>query len=369
MFRRRRATAGLVAAVLAAGVIIALVFAAGKGSNGNNATSGSTTTVQHGNRHAPHIKQAVAHLALCPLTGARPTHGKVPDRPAVAVKIGNEPYGARPQSGLNEADIVYDTPAEGFIQRYMAVYQCSQASSIGPTRSVRWVDWQILSAFTGRPILAYAGGIIPDTSVVQGLPYLRSADLLGAQYSAGIRITSRVPPDNLYTSTEALLKLFPGAGPPKPVFRYSSSFSPLAKPVSTLAINFSPGTDAGWTWSPAKKLFLHSYSGSPDIDALTGQQVSTTNIFVQVVKFHYGPYQESPGGTGDVESQVIGSGKGWILRGGREVPVTWHRPTASSMTTFTDAAGHAVALAPGRTWVEIVLDIVANQPGAITFTP
>ena len=91
---------------------------------------------------------AVAAVAgpRCPLTDApAPGVKTIPDRPALLVKIGNEPDGARPQSGLNEADIVFDTPAEGFIMRYVAVYQCKNAPIIGPTRSVRWVDWNMVA--------------------------------------------------------------------------------------------------------------------------------------------------------------------------------------------------------------------------------
>ena len=359
--RRRHTGAVLTASALLIVVAVAVALLVTRAGGHKTASGGSQ-------RHHHHRSHSAAP-DRCPLTDLRPPTGKVPDRPALAVKIGNEPVGARPQSGLNEADIVYDTPAEGFIMRYIAVYQCTAASAVGPTRSVRWVDWHILANFTGRPILAFAGGINPDVSVVSALPWLRTADLLGAQYGAGYRTTNRVPPDNLYTSTSTLWGLFKGGAPPRPVFQYSSAKPSGATPVSKLAIDFSAGTDAEWTWDAAAGQFLHSYSGVPDIDALTGKQVSTTNIVVQVVHYRYGPYPESPGSTGDVESQVTGSGRGWVLRNGVEIPVTWHRPAAADATTFTDAAGHAVLLAPGRTWVEIVLDTIANSPGSITFTP
>ncbi|MGH9304731.1 MAG: DUF3048 domain-containing protein, partial [Acidimicrobiales bacterium] len=118
-FRRRRLAALGIAIVVVGGVAGGLV-----------ATSGGAPTHNRGRRHHP-----VVVAKLCPLTGLAPASGTVPDRPALAVKIGNEPEGARPQSGLNEADIVYDTPAEGFVMRYMAVYQCNDARAIGPVRS------------------------------------------------------------------------------------------------------------------------------------------------------------------------------------------------------------------------------------------
>jgi hypothetical protein len=305
-------------------------------------------------------------VARCPLTDLPAPSSIVPDRPALAVKIGNEPEGARPQSGLNEADVVYDTPAEGFVMRYIAVYQCTNAASIGPTRSLRWVDWHIMAAY-GHPILAFAGGINPDVDTVMSLGWLHPADLLEGAQAAAHRIASRVPPDNLYTSTAALYGLFPHVtGPPAPVFDFTRSLPASASRIASFGVNFSYDTDVVWKWDAAAGAWLHTYSGVPDVDALTGQPVTATNVVVEIVHYTIGPYIESPGGSGDIESQTVGSGAGYVLRGGKAIAVTWHRAALSRPTRFTDAAGQAVGLAPGRTWVEIVPDTVA---GSITFNP
>lgn len=352
VYRRRQLVAAGVLAAVTAGIILAIV----------EGGPGASKPPHHHHTTPP------AHADTCPLTGVRPPGGHVPDRPALAVKIGNEPSGARPQSGLNEADIVYDTPAEGFIMRYMAVYQCNEAASIGPTRSVRWVDWHILQQF-GHPVLAFAGGINPNLSTVAGLSWLKGLDLLQLAPPAATRITSRVPPENLYTATSALWALDASNKTlPPAVFKFGPSLPAGAQAASSVAINFSTGTDVVWKWDPSAGVFLHTYSGQQDVDALTHQPVSATNVVIQIVSYKYGPYIESPGGTGDVESQTVGSGRGYVLRGGKEVRVTWHRAGLSSPTTFTDAAGHAVTLAPGRTWVELVLNTVAAQRGAIVIT-
>jgi hypothetical protein len=343
--------------VLVVALVLLLVIGIGGGGKPKSSATVPGTTVPKVARN------------LCPLTGLPAPGGKVPQRPAVAVKVGNEPEGARPQSGLDEADIVYDTPAEGFIMRYIAVYQCQSASSIGPTRSVRWVDWHILPQL-GKPILAFAGGIDPDVSTVDQLPWLEPADLLTSAQGAGTRITSRVPPDNLYTSTAALLALYPADKTvPSPVFAYTAALPHGASPAAKLSIDFSPGTDVVWEWDASAGAWLHTYSGAVDTDALTGKPVTATNVVVTVVHYTFGPYIESAGGTGDVESVTNGSGSGWILRNGAAIKVTWHRASFESPLTFTDAAGQTVGLAPGRTWVEIVPDTVAGAPGALTVTP
>lgn len=301
----------------------------------------------------------------CPLTDLPAPGGHVPQRPALAIKVGNEPEGARPQSGLNEADIVYDTPAEGFIMRYVAVYQCNGAASVGPTRSLRWVDWHIMAAF-GHPIIAFAGGIIPDVNTLDSLGWIHPADLLAGAASASYRTTNRVAPDNLYASTAKLWALFPSdKTPPRPVFSYGGPLPAAAGRATSLSIDYSPGTDVVWKWDAGGGVWVHTYSGVTDVDALTNQPVTTTNIVVEIVHYHFGPYQESPGSTGDFESQTIGSGRGYVLRGGKSIAVTWHRPAASSPTTFTDSAGRAVTLAPGRTWVELVPDTTASSPGRL----
>jgi hypothetical protein len=298
----------------------------------------------------------------CPLTDLPAPATGVPNRPALGVKIGNEPLGARPQSGLNEADVVFDTPAEGFIMRYIAVYQCNPATSIGPTRSLRFVDWHLMREFI-HPILAFAGGINPDVNEAQSLGWLTAANLLEGAQAAGTRISSRSAPDNLYTSTSALYSLYPkDVGAPKPIFSYSSKIPATASPASTLSIDFSSGTDVVWKWDPSTSLWLHTYSGSQDVDAATSEPVSAANIIVEVVHYSIGPYLESPGGSGDIESQTVGSGAGWVLRNGKAIKVTWHRTNLIDPTTFTDSNNSNVSLTPGRTWVEIVTN---SQAGSI----
>ena len=73
-----------------------------------------------------------AATATCPLTGQPvPGGGPVPQRPALAVKVDNYPA-ARPQSGLDKADVIYEEPVEGGITRYAAVFQCQEATLVGP---------------------------------------------------------------------------------------------------------------------------------------------------------------------------------------------------------------------------------------------
>jgi hypothetical protein len=347
--------AGVVAAATAA--VVGAFVASGNGepvARPHTAVVSSTTTTT--------MKRRVLRtLARCPLTDLPAAYGIVPHRPAVFVKIGNEPGPARPQSGLNEADIVFDTPAEGFIMRYMAVYQCGGAPRIGPTRSVRWVDYHLAPQF-GDSVIAFAGGIDPNLQAVATTPGIIPANLLGAQATAGYRTTDRSPPDNLYTSTEPLYALAdPHAEPPKPVFDYTPALPAGAAPLESAELNFSPGTDVTWTWQPATKSWLHTYAGVPDIDALTNQPVTATNIVVEIVSYSLGPFIESTGGSGDIQSSTTGTGIGYVLRDGHYTPVKWSRATTTATTKFTTANGRPVGLAPGRTWIELITTTQASD--------
>ena len=104
-----------------------------------------------------------------------------------------------------------------------------------------------------------------------------------------------------------------------------------------------------------------------DVDALTNQPVTTTNIVIEIVPYTIGPYIESAGGSGDIQSQTTGTGQGYVLRGGRYIPITWSRADLADPTKFTAANGLPVGLAPGRTWVEIMTNTQAS--GGIHFTP
>jgi len=355
--RGQRVIAGAVVVVVV-GAVLAIVLTSGGNKNHPSASSTTSST-----------STTPVSTTICPLTDTPAPGGHVPDRPALLVKIGNEPEGARPQSGLNEADIVFDTPAEGFIMRYVAVYQCNSASLIGPTRSLRWIDYRMVAKLFGSPIIAFAGGINPNIDAAESLKWLHTVDLLDEGPPVANRISSRVPPDNLYTSTSALYGLYKTATtPPEPIFDYSASTPSAMSPVTSFGIDFSYGTDVVWRWQAASKDWLHTYSGSPDTDTLTNQAVTTTNIAVMIVHYRFGPYVESIGGSGDVESYLQGSGTGYVLRDGRDVKVTWHRKTQYGKITFTDAAGNEIDLAPGRTWVEIVPITQAEAPGGITIT-
>ncbi len=335
----------VVAAVLVLGAGIALAVTSG----------GGTKKAAHA-ASAPNIPATTASPSgpVCPLTGLPAPGGQVPQRPALAVKIDDYPD-ARPQTGLSQADIVFDEPVEGGITRFAAVFQCQSPALIGPIRSARAVDVQILDQLS-RPILVHVGGIDPV------LDLLRSANLTDFDLRTHGSIVQTVPgreaPYDTYISAAAGWGLEPSdTTPPTPLFTYSPT-APSGTPITSIHIPFSGTNNALWTWNASSGHWLLSYSGTPAMLS-NGEQIATTNIVVQTVHVTYGPWLENSEGGLEVQSQMTGSGPLTVLRNGVAVTGTWQRAAVDDHTTLTATNGTPIALQPGQTWVEIVPSTVS----------
>ncbi len=354
--KQRLAAGAGVATAVALVIVLSVVTASGDPSHhrGGSTSSSSSSSSSSSTSTSPR-----PHLAsdLCPLTGVRARGGHVPARPALGVKIGNDPS-SRPQSGLPNADIVYEEMAEGGITRYLAIFQCNAAAALGPARSVRWDDWHILASY-GHPILAFSGGINQWDAVVASLKWLHDAN--GSIYptsNAYYRTTDRVPPWNYYSSTKALYALFAHAkDAPPPQFGYSSSPPAAATTAAGVTIGgFATGENVVWRWDGARKAFMRYYEAdgvsTADRDA-GGQQLSAANVVVETVATRRGPYAES-GTVPDVESITEGHGNAYIFRNGKVESGTWSCPKYGDVTKYRFSNGSAMTLSPGHTWVELV---------------
>ena len=340
--------------VLAVAGLAGLVLAACSNSPRPLHTSPSTSTTTTSTTAAPVV------VPTCPLTGTPvPGGGPVPQRPALAVKIDNYPA-ARPQSGMDKADVIFEEPVEGAITRYVAVFQCQDAPLVGPIRSARNIDIGILGQL-GTPLLAHVGGIDPVLANIEASP-LVNVDLMDYG-SLETHPAGRVAPYDTYSTTAQLWSTHPTlTTPPQPLFTYSSK-TPKGTPVSSVTIDFSGTSDATWNYNPATTDFLRFYNGTtPDMLA-DGVQNSAANVIVQYVQISYGPWLENSEGGLEVQADLYpnASGVADVFRGGTEITGTWSRSTLGSPTQFLTASGAPIPLQPGQTWVELV-------PNTITAT-
>jgi hypothetical protein len=274
------------------------------------------------------------------------------------MKVDNYPA-ARPQSGLDKADVVFEEPVEGSITRLVAVFQCQDAASVGPLRSARAVDVQILGQLS-HPVFVHVGGIQP---VLQQLAQAQLTDVDALTNGSVVtQDPARVAPYSTYGSTAAGWRQDSGdTTPPAPIFSYRSNV-PAGSAVASVHIPYSPTNDVTWTWDAAAGRWALAWSGKPATVAGDGQ-VTTTNLVVQTVHVTLGPWLENDVGGLEVQSKMTGAGPLEVFRDGRRIPGTWHRSSLSSPTTLTASDGSTIALAPGPTWVEIVPDTVSVSTG------
>ena len=287
--------------------------------------------------------------AKCPLSGEPAPGGKVPDRPALAVMVDNYPS-ARPQRGIQNADIVFEQPVEAFITRWVVVFQCHESNLVGDIRSARYMDLGILSQLS-KPLYAHAGAIIPTDNALAA-----SSNLIDENVFSNPQVIQHLPgryaPYDTFASTSALWGLHPGdRTPPRPLFTYSAT-PPHGTPATQAHIPISSYADIRWQYDPSTKQYLLSYSGTPAMLA-DGRQISAANVVVQFVHVYNGPYVEDAEGAYGVRANFIGSGPLIVFRNGIQVKGTWSRTSQTSPTRLLASDGSTINLQPGLTWVEI----------------
>jgi hypothetical protein len=192
---------------------------------------------------------------LSPFTGEQVHRLK----PVLVVKIGNT-VPERPATGLARADIVYLIPVEGGLSRIMAVFSSHYPRVIGPVRSARQDDLQLLRQF-GRPAFAWSGAQPRLVPVVQ---HSRIVDLYAATASGYFRTVDRVEPYNLYADTRTLLKQARHASVARNIgFRFGPP-PPGGHPRKAESVSY-PAASFRFRWSRAKDRWLIWMDGSPAI--------------------------------------------------------------------------------------------------------
>lgn len=288
-----------------------------------------------------------------PLTGLPITDPATAARPALSVKISNE-AGAFPQAGLDAADVVYEEIIEGDETRYLAIFQSQNADPLGPVRSVRPTDPDLIAPFGG--LFGYSGGTERFVTILRATPGITDVGASNASGAYFERKVHRVSWQNHYTSTERLYAQAPPAlAPPQRFSPFLPPGQPFAPPGASPALELSVpfgATTAQWEWDAAGGVWNRSHSGDADI-LESGQRVTATTVIVQ-----FAPYDPVDGAT-DVtgalvyDAQLVGTGEAWVLANGRLVKGKWSKAAQTDVTSYTDDLGAPIALPAGRTWVEL----------------
>jgi hypothetical protein len=282
-----------------------------------------------------------------PLTGLPKADAAAGSWPAMVVKIDNNSR-ARPQSGLNAADIVFEEIVEAQT-RFAAVFHSQGSDPVGPIRSGRTQDIDLLGSLN-KPLFVWSGGNDGVTSAIQNSDLVDLSAQHNEVYSGGgfYRSSERSSPHNLYAQTSMLWTLAPAdSAPPPQQFQYLLAGATAVGEASAGVDLVMDGLDVGWRYDAATGRYLRTTEGQPHLDAATGQ-ISSANVIVMVVV-----YDPKPGGAGSPQAQTIGSGEVFVFTGGVLVRGTWSRADRLSPIVLTDASGQPILLTPGNTWVEL----------------
>ncbi|KQX65687.1 hypothetical protein ASD06_08645 [Angustibacter sp. Root456] len=291
---------------------------------------------------------------VAPLTGLHVA--KVAAQPALVVKIENS-SAARPQVGLDRADLVVEELVEGGITRFAAMFQSRRAASVGtvgPVRSLRDVDAAI--AGPTRGLLASSGG----AAVV--LRRLRKApvQLVLPSRSAYFRSKSRPAPHNLYARADRLWAAADRAhrAPPPPYLPWAADAATAStsgagsRPASRLLLTFSRAAHPRWAYDAGSRRWLRSEGGTPS-KVVSGARLAAQNVVVLRVRTRDAGYRD-PVGNPVPETVLTGTGSALVLSGGRQVAGRWSKASPYAPLTLTTSSGAPLTVAPGTTWLELV---------------
>jgi hypothetical protein len=280
-----------------------------------------------------------------PTTSSLPPPPKPRTSPVLAVKIDNVSR-ARPQTGVGSADVVYVEPVEGGLTRLVAIYAGRAPAVVGPVRSARRTDIQLLAQY-GRPVLAFSGAA-PEL-----LPSLRAADIVKAPPARAPRAFhrngARPAPHNMFVRPANLPRgARAPAWPPLQVGAAPGGGQPTARQeVGFQAARYT------FTWSARAHRWLVSLDGRPLISTESGRVAPATVVIQRVKVTAREPIEDASGAVSPV-AETVGHGRAYVLRDGRRFTGTWSRPVLSAPTRFHTVAGLDLPLARGPVWVLLV---------------
>ena len=351
-------------AILASGLVVTAAACSGTRAEGPPTTDASTTaapttdvstTAAATTTRAPTTtttakptttterRRVRAEPARMTLTGVPLAYGqKPPNRPALVAKIDNV-GAARPQTGLNQADVVFEEIVEARLTRFAAVFHSQGSNPVGPIRSGRTQDVDLLSGLN-QPLFLWSGGNPGVTAAID------NSDFISINHSGGgggFYRTDRPAPHNLYNTTDAVwAQTTPEAGRPSPLFRY---FLPREEPRGQLTswlevqVGINP---VRWDWSPQCRCYLRAQYGSSH--DLTDGQATADNVVVLVTG-----YRPSYVDSRSPEAITVGEGKAFVMSEGRLQIGTWQRNVNTDPVRLFRKNGQLMEIDPGRTWVEL----------------
>ena len=295
-----------------------------------------------------------------PLTGETVNDPAMLARRPLAVKISNAPPIVRPQSGINNADLMFEHYAEGGLTRFTAVFYSQDADPIGSVRSGRLLDLEISKMYDAG--FAFSGASGPLKLLYRDSIFFDR--VISPDYGHGgffrVEDPNKAFEHTLFTSTNNLRWILEQREQnTRPQFTNGMAFHvepPTSNtPVSSLEISYQ-GTNVFWSFNGADGRYYRWTDGNPHLDANSGQQINFKNVIVLAAHHEDTDILEDNVGGGhySIQIQVWGEGPVTIFRDGQRFDGRWQRHDPNSMLTFTDLEGNILPLAPGNSFFQIV---------------
>ena len=319
------------------------------GTTTTTTLAGTTTTAP-----ATTTTSTVPGIEVSGAINGLPADESLIERRVVAVKIDNH-IKARPQSGLEVADAVFEIPVEGGITRFIALFHQSDTEYVGPNRSGRVTDSKIMASM--------AGGPIQISGAQDWVQSVFRSDGVNVSYDNGFttfRRSHRSAPHNLFTSTLLVREWADERGwpdeSPGNLFTFGEP-TPGEGSATTIEVPFSGTPPSTWAWDGEQ--YLHFQGREPHVwvsenDEETGQVSFDTLVVMKVRKYTASP--SSGSGTPIPSVETVGTGDALVFHGGQVVAGSWERGSIEDLFTLTAEDGTELVLPPGRVWIHLQPD-------------
>ncbi len=341
----------LLAVLLVAGVGTALAWRTGWFSGPRLEQTSTPTPTPEPTTPSPVPAPTPEPLPLWPLTGVP---GQVTQHAAIAVKIEND-AAARPQQGIESADIVYEELVEGGITRYLAVFHSTIPESVMPVRSIRPMDGPIASWTKG--LMVFSGGqpAFANRAATDGMQLI-SMDYGDAGFS---RSKARHAPHNVLgdmakfqAQADAEHQGSPPAFADFVAVNGFASAQTTGQTFRTVSVTMSNGARPRWTYDVPSRSWLR-FEGDQPAMVVAGSQIRATNLLIIKVDVRSTSGRDVAGSS-IPESIMTGSGEGLVAGSGMVAPITWTKDAETDVMRYFDSKGEPISLLPGNTWVELV---------------
>jgi hypothetical protein len=324
------AAATAAAVLVAGGIGVAAVVS---GQESDRLTTSSVPTEPAPPTPAPTATTKPTEQPTDPLTG-----GEVSENEVIAVKVENI-AAARPQAGLNQADITFVQEVEGAQTRLVAVFHSRFPKRVGPVRSARSTDVQLLPLF-GEPGLVYSGANPSVQRKIDNAPI--------TPIPRSTRDNRRVAPHNVFVDLDNIAKSTKLAKATSIGWIFSNT-APRA--AAARAVKVRVGHDT-FDFSYASGRYTVRWNGARYADGDSGAITKTDNVVIMKVRNHPDGNRDVRGAP-SVQSATVGTGAVTIYRDGRRIDGRWERAKASAPLRLSEKSGDRIALKPGQTWVAL----------------